>query len=68
MMSLASADPLADLAGTLALIRWEGGKKGNDWLNDKLSVEGFALAGVMLREKLNTCQRLEGWSQYNEQQ
>ncbi|KIJ29181.1 hypothetical protein M422DRAFT_269448 [Sphaerobolus stellatus SS14] len=52
MMSLASAEPLADLPGTLDLIRRQGGKKGNDWLNDKLAAEGFALAGICRQRSL----------------
>ncbi|KIJ46710.1 hypothetical protein M422DRAFT_249875 [Sphaerobolus stellatus SS14] len=52
MMSLASAEPLTDLPETLDLIQRQGGKKGNDWLNDKLAAEGFALAGICRQRSL----------------
>ncbi|KIJ34383.1 hypothetical protein M422DRAFT_263521 [Sphaerobolus stellatus SS14] len=58
MMSLASAEPLAELPGTLDLIQRQGGKKGNDWLNDKLAAEGFALAGICRQRSLNP---VESW-------
>ncbi|KAF8583185.1 hypothetical protein K439DRAFT_1507081, partial [Ramaria rubella] len=45
MMSIASAEPLPDFEGTLKLIR-SGGKKAIDWLKDKESSSGFALAAL----------------------
>ncbi|KAF8583905.1 hypothetical protein K439DRAFT_1617115 [Ramaria rubella] len=45
MMSLASAEPLPDLEGTLQLIR-TGGKRAADWLKDKEAASGFSLAAI----------------------
>ncbi|KAF8573323.1 hypothetical protein K439DRAFT_1559053 [Ramaria rubella] len=45
MMSITSAEPLPDFEGTLKLIR-SGSKKAIDWLKDKESSLGFALAAL----------------------
>ncbi|KAF8572755.1 hypothetical protein K439DRAFT_1506051, partial [Ramaria rubella] len=45
MMSLASAEPLPDLEGTLRLIR-TGGKRAADWLKDKEPASGFSFAAI----------------------
>ncbi|KAF8590817.1 hypothetical protein K439DRAFT_1657169 [Ramaria rubella] len=45
MMSLASAQPLPDLEGTLRLIR-TGGKRAADWLKDKEAASGFSFAAI----------------------
>ncbi|KAF8576151.1 hypothetical protein K439DRAFT_1623060 [Ramaria rubella] len=45
MMSLASAEPLPDLEGTLRLIR-TGGKRATDWLKDKEPASGFSFAAI----------------------
>ncbi|KAF8576627.1 hypothetical protein K439DRAFT_1655220 [Ramaria rubella] len=45
MMSLALAEPLPDLEGTLRLI-CTGGKKAADWLKDKEAASGFSLAAI----------------------
>ncbi|KAF8582842.1 hypothetical protein K439DRAFT_1350218 [Ramaria rubella] len=45
MMSLASAEPLPNFEATLQQIR-EGGKKAADWLKNKQSAGGFALAAL----------------------
>ncbi|KIJ44485.1 hypothetical protein M422DRAFT_252089 [Sphaerobolus stellatus SS14] len=52
MMSLASAEPLADLPGILDLLRREGRKKGKDWLKDKLVADEFALTGICHQMRL----------------
>ncbi|GJJ09188.1 hypothetical protein Clacol_003410 [Clathrus columnatus] len=45
MRSLATADPLLDLEAVFELIH-NGGKKALDWLKDKESNNGFALAAI----------------------
>ncbi|KAF8582118.1 hypothetical protein K439DRAFT_1511983 [Ramaria rubella] len=45
MMSLSSAEPLPNFEGTLQLIR-QGGKKAADWLKNKESAYGFAIAAL----------------------
>ncbi|KAF8575834.1 hypothetical protein K439DRAFT_1623294 [Ramaria rubella] len=45
MMSIASAEPLPNFKATLELIR-QGGKKAADWLKNKESASGFAIAAL----------------------
>ncbi|KAF8589726.1 hypothetical protein K439DRAFT_1331859, partial [Ramaria rubella] len=45
MMSIASAEPLPNFEATLELIR-QGGKKAADWLKNKESACGFAIAAL----------------------
>ncbi|KAF8576068.1 hypothetical protein K439DRAFT_1541551, partial [Ramaria rubella] len=45
MMSIASAEPLPNFEATLELIR-QGGKKAADWLKNKESASGFAIAAL----------------------
>ena len=49
IMSLASAEPLADLVGTLALIRREGGKKGNGMLCYFILIHPLIITGLVKR-------------------
>ncbi|KAF8581714.1 hypothetical protein K439DRAFT_203450 [Ramaria rubella] len=45
MMNIASAEPLPNFEATLQVIR-QGGKKAADWVKNKESACGFAIAAL----------------------